>query len=81
MTKMDEFGVPLDNRAVYTKSDWLIWVAYFAPENLRNSIIDSVYNVLKNSPSRVPFADWYDADTGKAQLFKARSVQSGCFIF
>jgi hypothetical protein len=78
--KINKYGVPLDNRAVYTKSDWLIWTSYFAPEKDRNEYLKTVYNFLIESPDRVPFSDWYDTDTGKIHFFRARSVQGGCFI-
>ena len=78
--KVGKYGVPLDNRAVYTKSDWLIWTSYFAPEEDRTEYLKTVYNFLIESPDRVPFSDWYDTDTGKIHFFRARSVQGGCFI-
>jgi len=27
---MNEFGIPLDNRAMFTKTDWLFWVGAMA---------------------------------------------------
>ena len=43
-------------------------------------ILAPIARYLKETPDRVPFADWYDAGTGKNQLFRNRSVQGGIFI-
>jgi hypothetical protein len=80
-TKLNKFGLPLDNRKTYTKLDWLVWTATMAdqPEYFQ-AIIGPSYDWLSETPSRVPLTDWYDTVTGKQSGFQARSVVGGVFI-
>lgn len=81
LSKRKKYGTPLDSRAEYTKSDWLVWVAALCKEvEKTKEILAPIARYLKETPDRVPFADWYDAGTGKNQLFRNRSVQGGIFI-
>ena len=43
-------------------------------------LIKPVAHYAKNSPSRVPFGDWYQANEGTNCMFIARSVQGGIFM-
>ncbi len=79
--KLEKFGTPLDNRKMYTKSDWILWAARITSDNKkREKIIAPVAEFLLSSPDRVPFSDWYETQDGKFNQFRARSVQGGCFI-
>ena len=81
LTKANVFGIPLDNRKGYTKSDWLLWSARLTDdENKREVILNGVSKFLTESPDRVPFSDWYETESGKFINFRGRSVQGGCFI-
>lgn len=79
--RMNQYGLPLDSRASYTKSDWEIWVASMAdtPEIFRK-LIAPVASYLRETETRVPFSDWYDTKTGRYVEFIARSVQGGVFM-
>ena len=81
LEKNMEYGVPLDNRDYYAKSDWILWCAAMA-ENREQAeqLIKPVAHYAKNSPSRVPFADWYQANEGINCMFIARTVQGGIFM-
>lgn len=75
------YGIPLDSRKSYTKSDWILWcVAMTDDKEQANQMIKPIADYLENTTTRVPFSDWYDTVTGKYQKFIARSVQGGIFM-
>jgi hypothetical protein len=80
-TKLNRYGLPLDNRKDYTKLDWLVWSATLAESNADfEKLIAPAYQWLNESPSRVPLTDWYDTVNGRQQGFQARSVVGGIFV-
>lgn len=75
------YGVPLDSRKDYTKSDWILWVAAMAQdEETASKLIRPIDSYLQDTPSRVPFSDWYDTVTGAYCHFINRTVQGGLFM-
>ena len=80
LTRMNEFGLPLDSRKDYTKSDWILWTASMAEGPVFRQIIAPVARYLRESKTRVPFGDWYDTVTGDSIHMIARSVQGGVFM-
>jgi len=80
-TKIDRFGLPLDNRKAYTKLDWELWTATLAQSQADfQALLAPIYNWLNESPSRVPLTDWYSTTDGKQTGFQARSVVGGVYI-
>lgn len=79
--KISKYGTPLDNRASYTKSDWILWCATMAKEKKQaEQLIQPVAAYLENTTDRIPFGDWYDVESGKHYHFIARSVQGGIYM-
>lgn len=76
------YGLPLDSRADYTKSDWLVWTATLADtsELQFKDFISSLWANYNFSPARVPMTDWYSTVTSMQYGFQHRSVQGGLFI-
>ena len=77
----NKYGMPLDSRADYTKSDWLVWVASMASDKkVFEQFIAPLWNFYNESDSRVPMTDWYDTVSGKEVSFRNRTVQGGLFM-
>jgi Domain of unknown function (DUF4965)/Domain of unknown function (DUF1793)/Domain of unknown function (DUF5127)/Domain of unknown function (DUF4964) len=78
---LNQYGLPLDNRADYTKLDWELWTATLTEDPSQfAAFMDPVGKWLNETPSRVPLTDWYDSKTGTMLHFQARSVVGGVFI-
>lgn len=81
LPRINAYGLPLDSRRDYTKSDWILWTAAMTGEAaVFKQLITPVAKYLRESSTRIPFGDWYDTKTGNYVHFIARSVQGGVFM-
>ncbi|MDE2127485.1 MAG: DUF4965 domain-containing protein [Armatimonadetes bacterium] len=79
-SRENPFGIPLDVRHSYTKTDWELWTAASTDDlALRQAIIDAVYRFANTSGFRGAFSDWYDTISGQQVGFVARPVIGGVF--
>ncbi len=88
----DPYGLPLDNRKPYTKSDWLIWTATLASDrDTFEEMVSHLWEAYNKMESRVPMTDWYYTVTGQHKTyisgsekieksFRNRTVVGGHFI-
>ena len=76
--RMHAYGMPLDNRQPYTKSDWLVWTATLAEsrDDFEN-FVAPMWDAFNVSPSRVPMTDWYWTITSEEKCYDSRTYVTG----
>lgn len=81
---MQKYGLPLDSRHLYTKSDWQFEAAAVASKDVRTEILDRVARWLNETVTDRAFTDLYDTE-GEGGFpgpwFFARPVVGGHFAF
>ncbi|KAH8596626.1 glutaminase GtaA [Bisporella sp. PMI_857] len=78
-----DFGVPLDTRHNWTKSDWEMFTAAIANDDTKTLFIQRLARFVRDTPTALPFTDLYDAPSGGWPIgmgqFRARPVAGGHF--
>eukprot|EP01063_Lacrimia_lanifica_P036832 TRINITY_DN7406_c0_g1_i1.p2 TRINITY_DN7406_c0_g1~~TRINITY_DN7406_c0_g1_i1.p2 ORF type:complete len:792 (+),score=338.54 TRINITY_DN7406_c0_g1_i1:46-2421(+) len=87
--KANAYGIPMDPRHTYVKTDWLSWAAAMAStvaapgdgDRDFHFIADPIFKYCNETASRDPFTDLYRTDTGVQDRggFIARPVIGGLF--
>lgn len=78
---MQRYGLPLDSRHLYTKSDWAFEVGSVASAAVRKEIIDRHALWLNETKTDKPMSDLYDTETSEfpGVTFYARPVVGAHF--
>lgn len=82
---MQTYGLPLDSRHRYTKSDWAFSAAAVASPAVRSQIYRATAKWLNETEIDAPFSDLYETEgrggwpEGGGLYFKARPVVGGHF--
>lgn len=74
------YGIPLDSREKYTKSDWMHWVSCFGDKDDFCFVNDLLHKAYSTMRTRVPMTDWFYTDTSEMVGFQHRTVQGGLFL-
>ena len=79
--KQNPYGVPLDSRRQYTKTDWILWTGAMASgvDEFRKFLLP-VYKYYNETPDRIPMGDWVNTDVPTFVGMQARSVVGGFFM-
>ncbi|GME48215.1 Six-hairpin glycosidase-like protein [Neofusicoccum parvum] len=76
------FGVPLDTRNTYTKTDWEMFVAAIASDETRDMFHSDIAAWINETPTNRALTDLYETETGdypSGITFVARPVMGGTF--
>ena len=80
-----EYGVALDNRQDWAKSDWNMWLAGTFDTDTRDQFVDDLWAYMTNGKHNWPFSDRYIStsaqgnDAGVPVLCRARPTVGGHF--
>ena len=81
LTKQNQYGLPLDSRRNYTKSDWIMWTATLANDHETfMKFVQPIYDFANETTDRIGLTDWYNTDSDKRVGFEARPVLGGFYI-
>ncbi|OBT89678.1 hypothetical protein VE02_01824 [Pseudogymnoascus sp. 03VT05] len=79
-----KYGLPLDSRHLYTKSDWQFFAAAVASKKVRTEIVESIALWVNETVTDRPLTDLYETE-GEGDFpgphFFARPVVGGHFAF
>ncbi|KAL2264924.1 hypothetical protein VTJ83DRAFT_7434 [Remersonia thermophila] len=82
-TVAGEYGVPLDTRRPWAKSDWQMFAAAVASRSTRDLLVSKLARWVGETASDRAFTDLYDVNTGGfpegGPYFMARPVQGAVF--
>ncbi|KAI9927911.1 hypothetical protein AWENTII_012429 [Aspergillus wentii] len=81
LTVEEKYGVPLDTRHPYTKSDWELFTAAVASTETRDMFVKKLATWINETPTNLALTDLYNTTNGDYPhiTFIARPVMGGAF--
>ena len=80
---MQRYGLPLESRHLFTKSDWMMQAAAVATSSVRRELVSRLALWLNETKTDLPFSDLFntegDGEFGEGILFIARPVVGSHF--
>lgn len=81
VAELNCYGVPLDYRKPFTKTDWMLWAACLDETETNVDIFSGrLVNYLAGTKDRNSFSDWIDTKRAKQHGFDHRTVQGGLWM-
>ena len=79
--RLNKYGVPLDYRKDFTKTDWMLWAACL-DETMENVELFSerIVAYLAETEDKTCFSDWIETKKPKQSGFDHRTVQAGLWM-
>ena len=79
--KLNKYGVPLDYRKDFTKTDWMLWAACLdeTEENVE-LFSERIVSYLADAEDKTCFSDWIETKKPKQSGFDHRTVQAGLWM-
>ncbi len=79
--QMGLYGVPMDSRGQWTKTDWEMWTTVlFDDPQYTQMIVDTMWKWICEGEDRMPFSDLIFTHKPWFRGFIARTVQGGLYI-
>lgn len=75
------YGVPLDCRGDFTKTDWMMWASCLDTTGYNTELFSKcMLAYLADAKDKYPFTDWYETKKPERKGFCHRSVQGGLWM-
>ena len=79
--ELNEYGVPLDFRKKFTKTDWEMWASALDETNsLTSKFASAMVKYLSDTNEIYPFTDWHETEIPERKSFCHRTVQGGLWM-
>lgn len=80
VAKLNKYGLPLDYRAAFCKTDWAMYASVFGGEKTVGLFAEALCAYLTDTPDRNPFSDYIDSVGCRDKGMNHRSVQGGLWL-
>lgn len=81
LAELNAYGVPLDYRKSFTKTDWMLWAACLDETGKNVGLFsERIMAYLAMTKDKNCFSDWIDTKEAKQSGFDHRTVQAGLWM-